>query len=68
MGLRSVVVTVVADIPVGGTLYAIHVKLDDCDQVLRVTRTKILRQYGHKKDRRVFYKSTFPLLLVRHAC
>ena len=68
MGLRSVVVTDVADIPAGGTLYAIHVKLDDCDQAIRVTRTKILRKCGHKKDRRVFYKSTFPLLLVRRAC
>ena len=68
MGLRSVVTTDVADIPASGTLYAIHVKWDDCGQTLRVTRIKILRKYGHKKDRRVSYKSAFPLLLVRQAC
>ena len=68
MGLRSVVVNDVADVPAGVTLYAIHVKLDGCGQALRVTRTKIMRKCGHKKDHRVFVKSTFPLLLVRQAC
>ena len=38
-------------------LPAIHVKLDGCGrQALRVTRTKILRKYGHKKGRRIFVK------------
>ena len=65
MGLDTIVVTDLADIPDNAeTLHAIHVKLDGCDKVLRFTRTKCIRKYGHKRDRRTFVKSTFPLLLV----
>ena len=64
MGRESVVITDIADVPDGGILYAVHVLLDGCDKVLRVTRTKIARKYGHKRDRRVFVKTTFPLMLV----